>query len=164
MIRVNNKFINRSGIMVVADPCVIEDTGECAVFSNCRKGVWHCEFVFDYNLDIKEFKVTHEDSRIMLSTVDEAELDVYSGQVGVFDKDNYRNDDETDGLRIQPLEILKDGDLWYCAMNALCIDSKYGGASYSYGCLADIDREVCAVQARKSIDKQYVEFQIKWQH
>jgi hypothetical protein len=112
-------------------------------------------------MNIQELKATHEDSRIMLSTPDEYTINVHSEQIGFFDGEDYRDDNSVAHAPREQYEIVKSGDKWYCAMAYLTNKSQYGAASYSYGALTDIGNDKYKVVARRSLDKDYVEFEIK---
>jgi hypothetical protein len=161
MINLRFKFINKSGIMVVSDPCVPSDTVDCLVFERVRKGVWCVDVSFDSSMNIQELKATHEDSRIMLSTPDQLIIKVHSEQIGFFDGEDYRNDKAVEDMPREQYKITKPGDKWYCAMSYITNQSQHGADGYSYGALTEITNDDYKVLARRSLDKDYVEFEIK---
>lgn len=154
-------FINVSGTMVVSDPSVIKDTYDCLEFDKVRKGVWRVEVELGYDMGLKILKATHEDSRIMKSLFDEFKINVYSEQVGVFDALEYRSDKSVVDMPREQYQIVKDGDKWYCAMSHITNSAQYGADAYNHGCLTETENRPHKVFARKSIDGDYVEFEIK---
>ena len=155
------RFINRSGAMVVSDPSVFEDTDNFLKFGKTRKGVWCAEFKFDNKMNLKSIKAVHEDSRIMLSAVEDYEVEVHSEQLGIFDAQDYRNDVSARDMPKEPYRMDRDGDKWYCAMSHITEISTSGPAGYSYGALTETKVTSFKVYARKSIDGDYVQFEIK---
>jgi len=161
MINLQFKFINKSGAMVISDPSVADDTVNFLKFSRTRKGVWCAEFEFDKHMDLQLVKAIHEDSRIMLSGVGEYFVEVRSEQLGIFDAQDYRNDLSARDMPKEPYKILHDGDRWYCAMSHITEISTYGPAGYDHGVLTETVNKKYKVFARKSIDNDYVQFEIK---
>lgn len=160
MDKLSFKFINQSGGMVIADPCVIKDTLDCIEIDRVRKGVWCVDVEFT-GLSVTKMKAVHEDARIMQSTQDEFNIEVQSEQIGFFDMDDYRNDKVAMAMPRENYKTVKDGDKWYCAMAHITNTSTFGAGSYSHGALAEIDNGYHKVYARKSIDNYYTEFEIK---
>jgi hypothetical protein len=161
MINLQFRFINKSGAMVVSDPSVFEDTDNFLKFGKTRKGVWCAEFKFDNKMNLKSIKAVHEDSRIMLSAIEDYEVEVHSEQLGIFDAQDYRNDVSARDMPKEPYKIKNDGDRWYCAMSHITEISTYGPASYDHGALTETVNKKYKVFARKSIDNDYVQFEIK---
>lgn len=161
MINILLKFINKSGKMVVADPCVIKDTIDCIEFSKVRRGVWCVTASVDADLTLMQFKATHEDARIMTSENETHEVLVQSEQMGFFDDADYRNDKVAAMMPREPYKTAKDGDKWYCAMSHITNTADYGVGVYECGAIADISNGIHKIIARKSIDGTYVEFEIK---
>ena len=161
MDKLSFRFINQSGGMVIADPCVIKDTLDCIELDKVRKGVWCVDVEFDRGYNVTKMKATHEDARIMQATFEEFNIEVQSEQIGFFDSDDYRDDEMAMAMPRENYKTVKDGDKWYCAMAHITNTAEYGAGSYSYGALAEIDNGYHKVTARKSIDNYYTEFEIK---
>ena len=161
MDKLSFRFINQSGGMVIADPCVIKDTLDCIELDKVRKGVWCVDVEFDRGYNVTKMKATHEDARIMQATFEEFNIEVQSEQIGFFDSDDYRDDEMAMAMPRENYKTVKDGDKWYCAMAHITNTAEYGAGSYSYGVLAEIDNGYHKVTARKSIDNYYTEFEIK---
>ena len=161
MDKLSFRFINQSGGMVIADPCVIKDTLDCIELDRVRKGVWCVDVEFDRGYNVTKMKATHEDARIMQATFEEFNIEVQSEQIGFFDSDDYRDDEMAMAMPRENYKTVKDGDKWYCAMAHITNTAEYGAGSYSYGALAEIDNGYHKVTARKSIDNYYTEFEIK---
>lgn len=161
MDKLSFRFINQSGGMVIADPCVIKDTLDCIELDRVRKGVWCVDVEFDRGYNVTKMKATHEDARIMQATFEEFNIEVQSEQIGFFDSDDYRDDEMAMAMPRENYKTVKDGDKWYCAMSHITNTAEYGAGSYSYGAIAEIDNGYHKVTARKSIDNYYTEFEIK---
>lgn len=161
MDKLSFRFINQSGGMVIADPCVIKDTLDCIELDRVRKGVWCVDVEFDRGYNVTKMKATHEDARIMQATFEEFNIEVQSEQIGFFDSDDYRDDEMAMAMPRENYKTVKDGDKWYCAMAHITNTAEYGAGSYSYGAIAEIDNGYHKVTARKSIDNYYTEFEIK---
>lgn len=161
MINILLRFINKSGKMVVADPCVIKDTIDCLEFDKVRRGVWIVSATVDKELRLKSYKATHEDARIMTSENNSQPVLVQSEQIGFFDDADYRNDKVAMLMPREQYATVKDGDKWYCAMSHITNNADYGVGVYECGSIADISNGTHNVIARKSIDGTYVEFEIK---
>lgn len=161
MIELQTRFINRSGKMVASDPAVGVGGDTLIVFDHVRKGVWIGTILFDNQMFLKTMMITHEDSRIMKATNFEIDAEIISGQFGFFDLENYRNDEETIGMPIEPYDIYREGDVWYCAMSYITSNAKGNAGGYDYGIVTEMPEGIRTVEAYKSIDNQYVQFIIR---
>jgi hypothetical protein len=161
MINLQFRFINRSGAMVVSDPSVERGEERCLLYKRARKGVWCVEFIFDNKHCLILLKAVHEDARIMSSIFEERDLKTDSNQIGIFDAKDYRNDAAAKDMPKEPYKMERDGDKWYCAMSHITEISTSGPAGYSYGALTETKITSFKVYARKSIDGDYVQFEIK---
>ena len=161
MINVKFRFINKSGGMVISDPSVVRGEDECLLWKRVRKGVWCVEFIFNDQHELTLLKAVHEDARIMSSMVEERILKTNSNQIGIFDAKDYRNDLSAKDMPKEPYDMTRDGDKWYCAMSHITEISTSGPAAYSYGALTETKITSFKVYARKSIDGDYVQFEIK---
>jgi hypothetical protein len=155
------KFINKSGKMAIADPCVFKDTVDCIRFDKVRRGIWCVTASVTDEFELKQFKATHEDARIMTSENETHNVLVQTEQMGFFDDEDYRNDKVAMLMPREPYKTVNDGDKWYSAMSHITNTADYGVGVYECGAIADISNGVHKVIARKSIDGTYVEFEIK---
>ena len=161
MINIKFRFINKSGAMTISDPSKEKGDDGCLIWKRARKGVWCVEFIFDDKHCLTLLKSVHEDARIMSSLVEESVLETDSNQIGIFDAKDYRNDLSAKDMPKEPYRMDRDGDKWYCAMSRITEISISGPAAYSYGALTETTVTSFKVYARKSIDGDYVQFEIK---
>jgi hypothetical protein len=161
MINIKFRFINKSGAMTISDPSRERGAAGCLLWNKVRKGVWCVEFIFDDKHCLTSLKSVHEDARIMSSLVEERVLETDSNQIGIFDAKDYRNDLAAKEMPKEPYNMTRDGDKWYCAMSHITEISTSGPAAYSYGALTETTVTSFKLYARKSIDGDYIEFEIK---
>ncbi len=161
MIELKFRFINKSGKMIVSDPCLNKGMKDCLAFAPVNKGVWIGRAMLSDNLEMQSLTATHEDSRIMSSVVEENVIHCYSEQIGVFDDTDYQNDAAVDGKPRQQFEIRQAGDKWYAHMAYLTENAKHGVEEYDWGIVGEIQEGELMVTAQKSINGRYVQFEIK---
>lgn len=161
MIELKFRFINRSGKMIVSDPCLNRGVKDCLSFEPVSKGVWIGSAVLNDKFEMQSLKATHEDSRIMSSVVEENIIHCYSEQIGVFDDTDYHNDAAVDGKPREDFAVNQRGDKWYAHMAYITNQSKHGVDAYDWGVVGEMEEGEMMVTAQKSINGRYVQFEIK---
>lgn len=154
-------FIIKSGRMVIADPCVFEDTLDAVSLRNVRSGIWTAHFTYNYLGQLEHAIAKHEKPSILSHREKLFEIEVQSEQIGFFDRKFYRNDQIAKELPIEPYRIVKKGDLWYCAMCYITNHGPIGAGSYGYGAITDTVPKPHVIIAKKSWVGDYVEFEIR---
>lgn len=104
--------------VVVSDPCYSLGVGCSAILSGVKPGKWFVESWGAYadSWDGHMLVVRHESYKAFVfpkEIKDSAVLGIDSGQVGIYDLEEYRNDSIVDKLEVDtPIGILED-DVWY---------------------------------------------------
>ncbi len=155
------QFIIKSGRMVIADPCVFEDTFGAVSLRNVRSGIWTAHFSYNYAGNLEHAIAKHEKPSILSHREKIHEIEVQSEQIGFFDRKFYRNDQLAKELPVEPYVIVKKGDLWYCAMSYITNHGPNGAGAFGYGAITDTQSKSHLVIAKKSWVGDYVEFEIR---
>ena len=154
------RFIVKSGRLIIADPSVFEDTNNAVKLNKVRKGIWMVHFTFDTLGYLERVIARHEKASILLARQTTKEVEVFSGQFGLFDAAVYRKDDLVIGMPLEPYETQNKGDLWYCAMCHITNHAPQGCGTFGFGVVGDTISTSHRVVSKKSWDGECVEVEV----
>lgn len=161
-------FNIESGEVIISDPCYDLDTWCMAKVENVKNGEWTAYILQsdegDWGIRNSVLTAFHQDysktkgkywSRVPAS------IGVDSGQAGIFDAANFKNDDIVTSTPKFSYSVEEDGDLWY----AMCCDetlytelnagvitngavssSGYGDGSYDAFTVKDKDGKIIGIK------------------
>jgi hypothetical protein len=154
------RFIVKSGRLIIADPSVFEDTENAVKLRNVSNGIWMVYCTYDADGFLNHFIARHEKSNILSARKRQRTVEIFSGQIGIFEASVYRKDHLAIGMPIEPYETFEKGDLWYCAMCHITNHSQQGSGTFGYGVVSDTQFKSHIVVAKKNWHGDYVEVEI----
>lgn len=112
--------IELNGKVVVSDPCYTHGTWCATALQNVKPGTWYVESweAYEDSWDGHMLVVRHESYKehVFPKKSLDAVLGIDSGQVGIYDMEEFRNDDVVEKLKEAgvdtPIGVLED-DVWY---------------------------------------------------
>jgi hypothetical protein len=154
------RFIVNSGRLIIADPCVFEDTNNAIKLKNVRKGIWMVYISLSGSGCLDHVVARHETASVIGVKNPKKKIEIFTSQIGLFDASIYRKDKYALGMPMEAYETENEGDFWFNAMCHIVNNNPEGLGAFGYGINSYTRQKSHIVIPKKSWDGEYIEVEI----